>query len=324
MQQPARPDDELDRLKALRSTGLLDSAPEERFDRLTRLIRRLLSVPVALVSLVDDDRQWFKSAGDFAPEELPRDSSFCGHAILGDDLFYVPDAREDPRFRDNPHVVCDPYIRFYASCPLSSTHGYRVGTLCVIDYEPRELTAEQVQDLRDVAAIVQREIQASEIAVTDEVTGLPNRRGFMVLAHHALEICGRNELPACLVFIDLDDFKRINDSHGPHAGDEALRAFARCLQADVRTTDVCARYGGDEFAVLLTGHSGHNPEGFIDRLKAAVEQADEARWSDQTLLWSYGVAQFDPVRHPSIEALIDEADRLMYEHKAEQREDAAG
>jgi diguanylate cyclase (GGDEF)-like protein len=321
VQQPARPDDELDRLKALRSTGLLDSAPEARFDRLTRLIRRLLGVPVALVSLVDDDRQWFKSAGDFGSEEMPRDSSFCGHAILGDELFYVRDAREDSRFRDNPHVACDPYIRFYASCPLHSVDGYKIGTLCVIDYEPRELAAEQVQDLRDVAAIVQREIQASEIAVTDQVTGLPNRRGFMVLAGHALEICGRNGLPACLVFIDLDDFKRINDAHGHNAGDEALRAFARCLQADVRATDVCARYGGDEFAVLLTGHAGRNAEGFIERLKAAVEQADDTRWSDQTLLWSYGAAPFDSGRHPSIEALIDEADRLMYQHKAEQRED---
>lgn len=323
MQKPARPDDELDRLKALRSTGLLDSMPEARFDRLTRLVRRLLGVPTALVSLVDDERQWFKSAQHFAIEELPRDTSFCGHAILGDELFYVPDAQADPRFAANPHVTGEPYVRFYAACPLKSGQGYNLGTLCVIDYTPRELTEEQIQDLRDVAAVAEREIRASEIAVTDDLTGLPNRRGFMILAKHALDICGRNELPACLVFIDLDDFKRINDSQGHRAGDDALRAFARCLRADVRATDVCGRYGGDEFAVLLTGYAGAEAEGFVDRLRAAVAHESEAHNAGAGLLWSYGAAPFDPVRHQSVEDLIEEADHLMYRHKAEQRKGAS-
>lgn len=322
MQKPVRPDDELDRLKALRSTGLLDSAPEARFDRLTRLIRRLLGVPTALVSLVDDERQWFKSAHNFDAEETPRDTSFCGHAILGDDLLYVPDACADRRFQHNPHVIGEPYIRFYAACPVRSARGHTLGALCVIDYEPRELADAQKQDLRDVGAIVEREIQASEIAVTDELTGLPNRRGFVALAQHALEICERNGLPASLIFIDLDDFKGINDSQGHHAGDNALRAFAHCLRNDVRSTDVCGRYGGDEFVVLLTGHAGSDAAGFLARLRAAVTEQGGAEHAGEALLWSYGVATFDAVRHQSVQDLINEADQLMYRHKAMQREGA--
>jgi len=116
--KPARAVDGNQRLEALRSLGLLDTPPEERFDVLTRLARRLLEVPTALVSLVDDQRQWFKSADGLAKRELPRAVSFCGHAIHGNDILYVPDATRDARFADNPLVTHDPCIRFYAGCPL--------------------------------------------------------------------------------------------------------------------------------------------------------------------------------------------------------------
>ena len=118
MQKPGKPADEAQRLEALRALSILDTLPEERFDRLTRLAKRLFGVPIALVSLVDDHRQWFKSRQGLEVSETPRDISFCGHAVLGDDIFLVTDASKDERFFDNPLVTDDPHIRFYDGCPL--------------------------------------------------------------------------------------------------------------------------------------------------------------------------------------------------------------
>ena len=109
MQKPIKPVDEAQRLQALRALSILDTLPEERFDRLTRLAKRLFGVPIALVSLVDDHRQWFKSRQGLEVSETPRDISFCGHAVLGDEIFIVPDASEDERFFDNPLVADDPH-----------------------------------------------------------------------------------------------------------------------------------------------------------------------------------------------------------------------
>lgn len=153
--------DETARIAALHALGILDTEPEERFDRFTAEISELLDVPVALVSLVDTDRQWFKSHHGVAVAETPRDMSLCAHAILGPDLLIVPDALADPRFADNPLVQAGPRFRFYAGMPLTLTDGSRVGTLCVADDRPRQLDERQLDDLRRVAALVERELQSA-------------------------------------------------------------------------------------------------------------------------------------------------------------------
>ncbi len=159
MKAPGKPLDEADRLAALRATLLLDSPPEERFDRITRLAQRVFGVGMAVVSLVDDERQWFKSCVGLDATETPRDVSFCGHAILQNDIFEIPDARQDERFADNPLVVGPPHIRFYAGMPLSSLEGHHLGTLCLIDARPRRLTEVERAHLRDLAFMAQRELQ---------------------------------------------------------------------------------------------------------------------------------------------------------------------
>lgn len=155
---PQLPPDEAERLASLRALGLLDTPAEERFDRITRLARVLFDVPIALISLVDADRQWFKSRSGLDAEQTPREISFCGHAILGSDLFEIPDATRDERFRDNPLVAGEPDLRFYAGAPLSAPDGRKIGTLCVVDRRPRELTPAQRAALRDLAACAEREI----------------------------------------------------------------------------------------------------------------------------------------------------------------------
>jgi len=163
MQRPAIPANEVERLAALHALRILDTPPEERYDRITRLAQKLLDVPVALISLVDQDRQWFKSRQGCAGTESGRDTSFCGHAILGDGPFVVPDASLDDRFHDNPSVTGAESVRFYAGYPLSAVDGSHIGTLCVIDSKAREIDEERLQILGDLAALVEDELTLVEI-----------------------------------------------------------------------------------------------------------------------------------------------------------------
>ncbi len=173
MKPPPRLANEPERLRALRARGLLDTPDEERFDRLTRLARRMFGVSIALVSLVDEDRQWFKSRQGLEAPETGRDISFCGHAILGDDILEIRDARADSRFADNPLVTGEPQIRFYAGAPLVTSDGYRVGTLCLIDGQPRQLSEDERRSLRDLADAVEAEIDSTEQqALSDALEGL--------------------------------------------------------------------------------------------------------------------------------------------------------
>jgi len=158
MPAPPPPDEER-RLRALQGLQLLDTPPEERFDRYTRIASRLFDVPIALVSLVDRDRQWFKSRHGLDIVQTPREAAFCAHAILDGEVLQVPDALQDSRFADNPLVTGPPRVRFYAGAPLSAADGSRVGTLSLIDPRARELDEEQVALLRDLADLVEAELR---------------------------------------------------------------------------------------------------------------------------------------------------------------------
>lgn len=159
MQSPAFPADEVERLHALYALRLLDTPPDERFERIVRLAQTIFDVPIASVTLVDSDRQWFKSCVGLDVPETSRDISFCGHAILSKDLFYIPNALEDQRFADNPLVVNAPHIRFYAGAPLTINGRYRVGSFCIIDTKPRVLSEEQQHVLRALADIVEQQLE---------------------------------------------------------------------------------------------------------------------------------------------------------------------
>jgi len=317
MQKPSTPSDDSERLAALHAIGILDTASDERFDVLTRLAQRLLDVPIALVSLVDEERQWFKSRLGVTVSEAPRDTSFCGHAIQKEDVFCIPDATEDERFHDNPMVTGEPHIRSYAGCPIRSIDGYKLGTLCIIDKVPRHLNAEQFDDMRDLAALAAREIQAIELAKSDELTGLPNRRGFMLSAEQSLNVCRRAGVPVTLMYLDLDNFKAINDNYGHAVGDAALQRFAWALNDIRRGSDAVGRLGGDEFVVLLTGTSERAAERYLERLSHALAPTASEHVEAMPTSWSVGVVAFDSDRHNAIEDLLQEADKRMYQGKAD-------
>jgi phosphoribosyl 1,2-cyclic phosphodiesterase len=160
-EQARTPRDEERRLETLRGLGVLDTDPEERFDRFTAEIAAALDVPVALVSFVDSNRQWFKSRRGIDAVETPREMSLCAHAILGHDVMEIPDTLADPRFADNPLVSGGPRLRFYAGMPLTVADGSRVGTLCVADYRPRRLDETELDELRRIAALVVDELNDS-------------------------------------------------------------------------------------------------------------------------------------------------------------------
>lgn len=158
MRAPDIPSDDARRVEALRALGLLDTLPEQRFNRITRTAARMFNVEMALVSLVDKHRQWFKSRVGLHAIETPRAISFCAHAILSDEILVVEDAKSDFRFRDNPMVIDTPHVRFYAGRPIRAPGGERIGTLCVLDSDRRHFDAEDQRALDDLGDWTEIEI----------------------------------------------------------------------------------------------------------------------------------------------------------------------
>ncbi len=313
---PALPFNEAARLHTLRSLSLLDSSAEERFDRLTRLAQRLFEVPIALVSLVDENRQWFKSKQGLALSETPRDQSFCAHAILGDAIMVVADTWLDERFAGNPLVLDEPKIRFYAGCPLKATNGSKLGTLCLLDVRPRTLDAAQCESLRDLARLVSQEIAVAQLTTIDGLTMLCNRRGFTALGQHVLSLCTRRmERPASLLLLNLDGFKRINQRWGQAEGDRALVSFAGLLSQTFRESDVIGRLGSDDFAVLIADCADVDGKAALQRLQARADAFNADSGRGYEIHFSVGAVDFEPIRHSSIAALLADAEARMHEHK---------
>ncbi len=311
MKGPEYPENEAERLEAL---NLLDTDQDERFDRLTRLAKRIFDVPMVSISLIDADRQWFKSSLGMDLQDS-RKISFCGHTLLSDPLLIVSDAQQDERFHDNPIVLGAPHIRFYAGASLSASDGSKLGTLCLIDTVPRSFGEEDQRLLLDLTQLAQQELIAVQLATTDDLTQLWNRRGFRGLAQHTLGLCKRLNKPAWLMYFDLNLFKEINDSYGHSEGDNVLKSFGALLQNTFRKTDVIGRLGGDEFAALLSDTDAVASETLSRRLDQGLEAFNRRISQGYQLNYSVGKIEFNPSRHQSIDDLIKEADALMYADK---------
>lgn len=199
------PPNEKERLERLRAYGILDTAPEESFQRIVRVASTVLDVPIALISLVDEGRQWFKAKVGLDAPETPRDLAFCAHAILGTDVFVVTDATKNPLFKDNPLVTGAPDIRFYAGAPLKTYDGYMLGTVCAIDQRPREPSPAQIALLRDLSAVVveQMELRAAGRTALEEVAERTRidafKSSFIATVNHEL----RTPLTSIIGVIDL-------------------------------------------------------------------------------------------------------------------------
>lgn len=341
------PEQEHARLQALERYNILDTGAEQAYDDITRLAALITKTPIALMSLVDEHRQWFKSRVGIEATQTPREIAFCAHAICNPEhALIVPDATLDGRFADNPLVTSTPHIRFYAGEPLVTSDNHALGTLCVMDNTPRELTSEQRDALAALSRLVVAQLElrrhASQLhalserqahtleqlkiyqqqleeanarleerSLTDKLTGVANRAGFDQRLHEEIERCRRYGSQLSLLMLDMDHFKHYNDAHGHLAGDEALAAAARTMQDVCRPVDVIARYGGEEFAVILPATDRDGAVQTAERLRQAIAATP---LSVGSITASIGISTLDFAGKPSRQ-LIHEADKALYEAK---------
>ncbi len=306
--------DEAGRLAALQRYEILDTGKEEAFERITGLVKAVLNVPMCSVSLIDSNRQWFKSCIGMPTQETKRDIAFCNHTIQHRTPLYVRDALLDPLFENNPLVTGPPYIRSYLGVPLSTPDGYNVGSLCAIDRVTREYSAEQVGILQSFAAVVIDELELRRIAQTDHLTGASTRRGFYRDMEKAIAQYKRNATPASLLLLDIDHFKHVNDTYGHSSGDLVLQTVADRLRKQLRPTDVLGRLGGEEFGILLLGTGLETAAKIAERSRGLLETVVVAHDPPLQVTASFGVATAGP-RCLSPEQLLASADEALYEAK---------
>lgn len=256
---------EVQRQRDLERQGVLDHPEDEHFTRLVQLASTVLETPIALISLVDRDRQWFLARHGLDATETPRDMAFCAHAIAGDETLVVPDARQDPRFCTNPLVTTDPKICFYAGTPLQSRDGHNLGTLCVIDVLPRHFSANQVKLLEDLAQLVLREFELRRLATVQPLTGFANRISFLEQAKPELERARAAGSDLALLAIEIDHFSQIRNRWGQEASDRALKDGAELLRSQLCPQDLIGQIGDQEFALLMVNA---NAEAAMERAEA--------------------------------------------------------
>ena len=313
------PFNESERLEKLATYNILDTLPEESFERVTRLAAKLIGTPIVLISLVDRDRQWFKSRVGLDAQETPRDLAFCAHTILGSDVMVVADATQDERFADNPLVTGQPNIRFYAGAPLKTPEGLNMGTLCAIDRVARTLTEEEIQVLRDLSRIVMQELELRRMASFDVLTDLPNRRYFddyLAREHRRAQRQGSSYV---VILADIDHFKAINDTYGHNIGDRVLQRFAYIVRQELRESDIVARYGGEEFVFLLPDTHERGGQKVAEHLRRMIESFPMATEKGEIAVTaSFGVTECVPKSQSSAEALAN-ADKALYAAKSDGR-----
>jgi diguanylate cyclase (GGDEF)-like protein len=328
------PDNESERLASLKELDLLDTPAEDRYDRITRLACDVLKVENSAINLVDEQRQWGKSTCGVESTEGPREDSFCTYAILDESITVIPDARQDEQFSDNPLVVGEPHIRFYMGHPIHTEDQFRIGTLCVFDSEPREVSPEDKRILKDLAAIVDSELQRSQLNVErtrlrtqleeaerrsriDDLTKLWNRRAVFDLIESEVNRSKREGLQLTVGMIDLDDFKEVNDTHGHQVGDQVLRTTAQVLRQSTRDYDVIGRYGGEEFIVMFPESGRDEARRIAERMLEGLRDADFTGGSNEKLsvTMSIGLSTTDSGGEQEPEELIEQADEALYQVK---------
>lgn len=262
------PPDEERRLASVHRLQILDTQPEERFDRLARLARRMFKVAYSRITLMDQDRQWFKAVSGQDLREIPRDQSMCGYTLLQDSVLVIPNCSQDPRVSDNPSARGLTGINFYAGVPLRSNDGFVVGTLCVLDAVARQFDEEDIAALEDLGACAESELQLlhisrSEIemrgemdqlrrkASIDALTKTWNRGAILEILAKEQERAKKANEPLAVALMDIDHFKSVNDTYGHDVGDQVLQEFTDRIRASLRGGEAFGRFGGEEFLIVI-------------------------------------------------------------------------
>ncbi len=320
MLTPQLPDNEKQRLEFIDSLDLLDTPRDTVYDHITQLACELFAVPIALVSIVDRDRQWFKSSVGLDVNETSREVSFCGHLVFSAAPLIVEDTLEDARFADNPLVTGSPRIRFYAGLPIMLKDDICVGSLCIIDTVPRQLSAHQVRCLEGLRDIVQDLFVIARESLIDPLTGAFNRRMLETTGDKLLSKSRRKASPLAIACVDIDFFKSVNDTYGHDAGDVVLMKFCDFLQQQLRNEDYLFRLGGEEFAILLPDTGSSAALRMCERLRASLSST-AFEYSGQQIPVSASIGVTECLSSDdTVNDVLKRADRGLYAAKAAGRD----
>ncbi|MEP3724446.1 MAG: diguanylate cyclase, partial [Parasphingorhabdus sp.] len=244
---------EVARQFALERYDVLDTEEESSFDHITKAVKLALDVPIAAISMVDGNRQWFKSKVGLDVSETPRSSAFCGHTISQAGAMVVEDSSQDSRFKDNPLVTGSPFIKSYVGVPLTTPDGHNIGALCAIDTVPRKFEPTKIELLGQLAELVIHELELRQQAAKDRLTGALTRSGFSVEVQKAISLFDRQKVKSTLILFNVDLYRMVNSSAGSSSGNALLKTIIQSLVKRLRPSDCVGRLGGTQFAVLLTG-----------------------------------------------------------------------
>lgn len=302
------------RLASLRALDILDTPAELPYDRITELMRLVFECEYAIISLIDDKRQWYKSCVGLPISEEPIASTFCRFILVERQSIVVPDARLDIRFLDHPKVVDYPFIRFYAGAPIIDRLNEVVGTVCVIDKFVRNFDDRQLQILESLAAMVMHELELRQEAGADPLTGANSRRRFKIEASRQIALANRYNRPLSCVTLDIDHFKLINDTHGHPGGDTVLVQSVEAMRGKLRDTDLFGRIGGEEFSVLLPNTDSASAVEIAERLRKAVMELEfDFPATPNTVTISLGVTSFRD--GDSVDSILKRSDDALYQAK---------
>lgn len=327
------PEDEKDRLEALRNLRILDTPMEQSFEKITRLVQKLFEMPIVNITLVDEHRQWFKSTQGLSITETSREVAFCSHAILEDNVLVVNDALNDERFRDNPLVVGNPNIRFYAGCPVRERTNYKVGTLCMIDSKPRTLSGVDLECFLDFGRLVENELQNYQLlsenqflsheiqkikkpTSIDKLTRLWNRHGLEEILKHVHAHSESNKKVFLVALADIDHFKLINNTYGTSVGDGVLSEIAKILISSSRSMDAVGRWEGEKFVIIIYGQEPKVMYKVLARMKDNIERTDiDVKNNLIHCTMTIGAAIFNPLHPKKIDELMAEASKNLNKGK---------
>ena len=355
------------RLAKLQDYRVLDTLPDKAYDDIAQLAAYICQTPTALVTLIDANRQWFKAKVGIDVSEIPRSTAICSKTIQHSGPLVVEDASRHPEFYSNSLVAGPPHIRFYAGHPLITADGYALGALCVIDYQPRQITPPQINALRVLSqqvmaqielgwqqqqiqqindgleqrikdrttslsaslhrllkvqsALLKREAALRHNALHDPLTGLPNRSYFLQRLEQSIQLTQRNsDHQYAVLFIDLDNFKPVNDTLGHEIGDQLLAKVASRIKLLLRKSDLVARLGGDEFAVLLDDITDRSQVTTATRrIQSRITQPFVIEGRQISIGASVGVT-FSQLGYQQAEAALKDADTAMYQAKRQTKE----
>ncbi|NJC10103.1 GGDEF domain-containing protein [Polymorphobacter fuscus] len=311
-------DDEAGRLAALQRYDILDTGIEDEFEQLVQLVQRVFDMPMAAITLVDSERQWFKARRGLDVSETPRPIAFCHHTIATADVLAVEDTLADPRFAASPLVLGDPNIRSYLGAPLRTPDGYHVGALCIISDEVRRFSPEDLEILRRFSDLVVSQMELRQLASRDSLTDTLTRRAFDQAVSGALQTQRHSGAGHAVAILDIDHFKRVNDSYGHKCGDDVLKAVADRLRAALPAEAIIGRLGGEEFGVLLDLSDALSLVAAGECVRSAVASVRIAAIPDSGVTVSVGLALLTP--GDTTESWMDRADVALYAAKAAGRD----